>query len=173
MVDIRIPRLNTNDASYVLVEWLVDDGATVESGASVATVETSKSLEDLVSEHAGVLSRRLPAGADCRPGQVVAVLTPPSQASPPPVADPGRPEGGGTPEAAPVSPVAMVITAPARALMRQHGIDEQDLAALGRSLIRRSDVEALLAGPPAGVSPLVTPEATPAAREGGHARPAG
>ncbi|WFE47869.1 biotin/lipoyl-containing protein [Verrucosispora sp. WMMD1129] len=168
MADIRIPRLNTNDASYVLVEWLVDDGATVQSGATVATVETSKALEDLVSEHTGVLSRRLPAGADCRPGQVVAVLTPPSQA-PPPVAGPDREEADRTPQAPRVAPAALVITEPARALMREHGIDEQDLAMLGRALIRRSDVAALLAGPV--VPPLDAAEVTAVSQEDGHARP--
>ncbi|MFF5216629.1 biotin/lipoyl-containing protein [Micromonospora sp. NPDC000442] len=169
MVDIRIPRLNTNDASYVLVEWLVDDGATVQSGATVATVETSKALEDLVSEHTGVLNRRLPAGADCRPGQVVAVLTPSSQPSP--VTDPGREEADVTPQAPRATPAALVITEPARTLMREHGLDEQDLATLGRALIRRSDVEALLAGGPVG-PPLDAPETTAASREDGHARPA-
>ncbi|MBQ1047592.1 hypothetical protein KBX50_03690 [Micromonospora sp. C51] len=168
MADIRIPRLNTNDASYVLVEWLVDDGATVQSGATVATVETSKALEDLVSEHTGVLSRRLPAGADCRPGQVVAVLTPPSQTPPPPVAGPDREETDRTPQAPPVAPAALVITEPARALMREHGIDEQDLAVLGSALIRRSDVAALLAG--AVVPSLDAPGGTEASQEDGHAR---
>ncbi|MEE3922659.1 biotin/lipoyl-containing protein [Micromonospora sp. BRA006-A] len=64
-VPVDVPRLNPNDDSYVLLEWLVADGATVEAGEPVAAVETSKAIEELAATQAGVLRQDVAAGADC------------------------------------------------------------------------------------------------------------
>ena len=42
MTDIRIPKLNNNDATYTLVEWLAEDDEPVKPGDDLATLETSK-----------------------------------------------------------------------------------------------------------------------------------
>src|SRR6266545_2121615 len=39
--DITVPKLNTVDTTYTLIEWLFPEGATVPAGAAVAVVETS------------------------------------------------------------------------------------------------------------------------------------
>ncbi|TLF53514.1 pyruvate dehydrogenase, partial [Nonomuraea sp. KC401] len=64
MAEIRVPKLNTNDSAYVLAAWLVRDGEPVRAGQAVAEVETSKTVEELVSEHDGVLTHLAPAGRD-------------------------------------------------------------------------------------------------------------
>lgn len=77
-VPVDVPRLNPNDDSYVLLEWLVADGATVEAGEPVAAVETSKAIEELAATQAGVLRQDVAAGADCAPGTPIGRILPES-----------------------------------------------------------------------------------------------
>lgn len=72
--EVRLPKLNTNDATYVLLEWLVPDGASVDADDPVAVVETSKASEELTAERAGVLRHVVAEGADCEPGATIAHL---------------------------------------------------------------------------------------------------
>ncbi|TDD01104.1 lipoyl domain-containing protein, partial [Nonomuraea diastatica] len=79
MVEIRVPKLNSNDSAYVLVAWLARDGAAVRAGEVVAEVETSKTVEELVSEYDGVLTQLMPAGRDIAPGDPIARVTSPAE----------------------------------------------------------------------------------------------
>lgn len=141
MADIIIPKINTNDSEYVIAEWVAEDGAEVKPGDPVVLVETSKAVEELECEDGGVLRILLPAGATCTPGQVIGRIGVP----------------GTEPAAAePVVTTGLMITAPARELMEAHGITEARVRALGITLVRRADVEALLdTGPPARTLPPV------------------
>ncbi|MGI5128086.1 2-oxo acid dehydrogenase subunit E2 [Pseudonocardia sp. CA-107938] len=136
MADITIPKLNNNDSEYVIAGWLAEDGAEVAPGEPVVLVETSKALEEVLCEDGGVLRRFLPAGATCMPGQVIGRIG----GDPEPVSAPVTTEEGPT------------ITAPARELMDEHGITDEQVRALGIALVRRSDVEGLL-----DAGPLATP----------------
>ncbi|MDW3847604.1 2-oxo acid dehydrogenase subunit E2 [Micromonospora sp. BRA006-A] len=89
-VPVDVPRLNPNDDSYVLLEWLVADGATVEAGEPVAAVETSKAIEELAATQAGVLRQDVAAGADCAPGTPIGRILP-GPAVPASVDTPGAP----------------------------------------------------------------------------------
>ncbi|MEV1177594.1 2-oxo acid dehydrogenase subunit E2 [Nonomuraea sp. NPDC049784] len=136
MAEIRVPKLNTNDEAYVLLEWLVADGARVRGDEVVASVETSKTVEELVSEHDGVLTHLVPAGADCAPGQPIArvavahdAVASPSASAPAPVS--ALPSG------------VPLITAPAQALIDELGIDPARVRALPVKVVRRADVERL------------------------------
>jgi 2-oxoglutarate dehydrogenase E2 component (dihydrolipoamide succinyltransferase) len=134
VAEIRIPKLNNNDTEYVLVDWIIGDGKPVEPGDIVVTVETSKAAEDLECAESGVLRQLSPAGATCRPGDVIGRVDAPGTAAPPnEVAD----SAGATSQTGPV------ITAPARELMRELGIAEQQVRELGIALVRKSDVEQL------------------------------
>ncbi|MEU5948531.1 2-oxo acid dehydrogenase subunit E2 [Micromonospora sp. NPDC047465] len=89
-VAVSVPKLNNNDDSYVLLEWLVPAGATVEIGQAIAAVETSKAIEELAATHAGVLRQDLAAGADCVPGSTIGYIRSAGAvpAAAPPVAEP-------------------------------------------------------------------------------------
>jgi pyruvate/2-oxoglutarate/acetoin dehydrogenase E1 component/pyruvate/2-oxoglutarate dehydrogenase complex dihydrolipoamide acyltransferase (E2) component len=73
-ISITIPKLNNNDTSYVLLNWLVGDGQEVAAGSPIAEIETSKAVEELAAEAAGILRVAVPAGAECQPGDVIAHL---------------------------------------------------------------------------------------------------
>ncbi|MEO3807565.1 2-oxo acid dehydrogenase subunit E2 [Sphaerisporangium sp. B11E5] len=249
MTEIRVPKLNNNDAQYVLVEWIAKDGAPVRRGDPLAVLETSKATEEITAEGDGLLAHLLAEGADCEPGQLIArlsptglppltlpapdlstvpespaalttvpgspaglstepgspaglstgpgsavglttvpespaglsaVLSPADLASlpaspaalvpadlpagtgvpapadaPPPGLDPGgRPLTGPTGPPAPEGgeplrpPGGPVITSKARALMERYGISDEAVRALGKKIVRESDVESLAAGPP-------------------------
>ncbi|MEO3808929.1 2-oxo acid dehydrogenase subunit E2 [Sphaerisporangium sp. B11E5] len=133
VTDVRVPKLNNNDQSYTLTEWLVGDDEPIGPDEIVATIETSKSVQDLVCAEGGVLRHLVPAGSECAPGDVVARVVPP-----------GTPRSAApAPAAAPAVDDKPVITAPARALMEELGVDPELVRTLGVRVVRRSDVEAL------------------------------
>jgi pyruvate/2-oxoglutarate/acetoin dehydrogenase E1 component/pyruvate/2-oxoglutarate dehydrogenase complex dihydrolipoamide acyltransferase (E2) component len=71
---ISVPKLNSNDETYLLVEWLVEEGATVDTDDAVAVVETSKATEEIAADQAGVIRIRVPAGHECAPGETIAYV---------------------------------------------------------------------------------------------------
>ncbi|GAA4262893.1 2-oxo acid dehydrogenase subunit E2 [Dactylosporangium darangshiense] len=140
MREIVLPKLNTNDVTYTLLEWYGDDGDAVTEGAVVALVETSKTAEDILAPAGGVLQRVVGAKRECAHGDVIGYLFD-SEAerlafASTVTADAAEPE--------------LVITEPARLLMERTGIDPARVRGLGKAVIRRSDVEALIAAAPAG-----------------------
>ncbi|WP_214321295.1 2-oxo acid dehydrogenase subunit E2 [Nonomuraea sediminis] len=143
MGEIRVPKLNTNDAEYTLLEWLAEDGARVERDDPVATVETSKTVEELASPEQGILSHALAEGKACAPGQVIAW-----------VGDRGSPQ-----ENTQAGADGPMITAPARELLDELGLDPELVRELGVKVVRRADVERLAAreGAPAAPGGQVTP----------------
>lgn len=131
MGEITVPKLNNNDDSYTLLEWLVADGQPVTVDAAVATVETSKACEDLLCTEAGVLRQIVSAGSECAPGEVIAR-----------VVEPGTPDTAAS-GPAPTQAPDIVVTAPAQALLDQLGIARERVLTLGLPVVRRADVEQL------------------------------
>ncbi|MEU4512798.1 2-oxo acid dehydrogenase subunit E2 [Nonomuraea wenchangensis] len=139
---VVVPKINSNDARYLLVEWVAADGATVRPGDVLALIETSKTMEELAAESGGVLRHRVAAGAECLPGQTIADLADPADPADPAVPA-SAPASGGAPAGEEPPGDGVVITAPARRLMDELGIGEDAVRALGRKIIRRDDVTAL------------------------------
>ncbi|MEU7830407.1 2-oxo acid dehydrogenase subunit E2 [Nonomuraea sp. NPDC049129] len=135
MDEIRVPKLNNNDSEYTLLEWLAADGARVWRNDPLVTLETSKAVEELVSEQDGVLTQLVGAGASCAPGQLIARIGP----------KPTLPEAE---EPVPAVEGGPIITAPARALLDELGLDPALVAGLEVKVVRRADVERLAAAPP-------------------------
>jgi 2-oxoglutarate dehydrogenase E2 component (dihydrolipoamide succinyltransferase) len=153
MADIRVPRLNANEDTCTLLEWLVVDGQRVAPGDPLAVVETAKAAEELASEAAGYVQRLVPAGADCRFGQVIARLFETEVLRLRAPAPPAHGQAGADATTATVTAGGgagggdgdgLVITAPARALIEEHGLDPAAVRALGRNVVRRADLEPLL-----------------------------
>ncbi|QLH25629.1 2-oxo acid dehydrogenase subunit E2 [Streptomyces sp. Rer75] len=141
MTAVRIPKFNSNDAAYLLLEWLAEDGEEVTDGQEIALLETSKAVVELASPGDGVLERRVMARSDCAVGDSVAVLHP----------DRAAYERGSTAERTPpgravdTPPETCTVTRAARELAEEHGIPPERLHGLGRTVVRRSHVEELLA----------------------------
>ncbi|MEV1240492.1 2-oxo acid dehydrogenase subunit E2 [Nonomuraea sp. NPDC050022] len=146
MGEIRVPKLNNNDSEYMLLEWLAEDGSQVRCDDPLATLETSKAVEELVSEQDGVLTQVVRAGASCAPGQLIARIGPPPAALPEPVP-------AVLPKLVPTADGGPIITTPARALLDQLGLDPALVAGLDVKVVRRTDVERVAAATGASAAP--------------------
>ncbi|WP_413810991.1 2-oxo acid dehydrogenase subunit E2 [Streptomyces sp. OE57] len=141
MTAVRIPKFNSNDTAYLLLEWLAEDGEEVTDGQEIALLETSKAVVELTSPGDGVLELRVKPRSDCAVGDPVAVLHP----------DRAAYERGSAPAHPPTAGPAdtpqetCTVTRAARELAEEHGIPPERLHGLGRTVVRRSHVEELLA----------------------------
>jgi 2-oxoglutarate dehydrogenase E2 component (dihydrolipoamide succinyltransferase) len=144
MADVRVPKLNNNDESYTLVEWLAPDGSLVGTGEALVSLETSKAVEELASTESGILRHGVSAGTQCAPSAVIGRIAAPGSSE----ADTAARTAAAPPEPAPAD--GPVITEPARELMNAQGIGVEDVRALGIKIVRRSDIEAMAAKDEAG-----------------------
>ena len=71
---VKIPLLNVNDDSVMLVAWTHEDGAPVRKGETICTVETTKSAVDLCAEADGFLRLIVPAGVSYPTGYAVGFI---------------------------------------------------------------------------------------------------
>ena len=138
MHEVIVPKLNTNDESCVLRDWLVADAARVAEGDLIAVLETSKATYDLQSDFSGVIERSAEEGEEFYFGAIIARVFDSEKerddfGKSPAVqdADGGRP--------------SYIVTAGARALVERHNISADQLATLGKKAIKKADVESLLA----------------------------
>ena len=158
MPELLVPKLNNNDADYVLTDWLAPDGTPVSAGAPIAVVETSKAAEELEADTTGVLHHRLPAGTRCRPGDPIAFIADgAAPAAPAPTAASAAPSAGGP-----------LVTRPAQALMDELGVTLAEVAALGVPVVKREHVQSLRKAPaPEEPAPVPAPAPAPAPQEPG------
>jgi pyruvate/2-oxoglutarate/acetoin dehydrogenase E1 component/pyruvate/2-oxoglutarate dehydrogenase complex dihydrolipoamide acyltransferase (E2) component len=101
-VPIIVPKLNNNDDSYVLLDWLADEGAWVEAGTDVVSLEASKAAQDIPAPAAGYLQRVVAVGEEREVGTVIGYLMPEPAAAAQPAHGAGTP-----PPAAGADPAGM------------------------------------------------------------------
>ncbi|WP_422735351.1 2-oxo acid dehydrogenase subunit E2 [Micromonospora sp. WMMD729] len=155
VTDLVVPKLNNNDTTYVLLDWLAGDGEQVRAGDPIAEVETSKAAEELLSDGDGVLHRLVEVNQECAPGDVIGHVFDSEEARQrflTTTVTPAAPTAG-------VRPGGPVLTDSARELAAAHGLADDELRGLGKAVVRRTDVERLLAdrsaAPPAATEPVV------------------
>lgn len=71
---VKMPLLNVNDESAVLVRWLHADGATVRKDDPICVVETTKSAVDICAEVDGILRQLAPFGETYATGHPIGYL---------------------------------------------------------------------------------------------------
>lgn len=137
MYELTVPKLNSNDVSYVLTEWLYPDGDPVPPGVEVAVIETSKAAEGIACEVGGILLQEAKLASECRPGEIIArVFEDRGERDAFLATVPAKTAG--------TAATGPVITEPAMRLIRQYGLDTALLGGRGEKVIRRADVERLL-----------------------------
>jgi 2-oxoglutarate dehydrogenase E2 component (dihydrolipoamide succinyltransferase) len=162
--DVRMPKLNNNDAAYVLLAWMVPDGGKAVAGEPLLEAETSKAVEEVEAEGDGFIERLAQEGREYPPGTLLARLHPHEQsldaarAGAAAEADTPAAEGaaGGTDGTDGTD--APAITQPARALLAELGIPAERVRELGVPVVRRSDVERLAAAAPQAPRTPQSPE---------------
>jgi 2-oxoglutarate dehydrogenase E2 component (dihydrolipoamide succinyltransferase) len=141
MIEISVPKLNANDNTYHLVEWLYADGEQVRNDEPVAVVETSKAVEEIVAPGDGVLHQAVQAPRELAMGAVIGRIFGSDEDRRRFLA--GAPEQAAVPDS---SPPEVVLTKPALTLAAELGIAPERLRALDRPVVRRADVLELAAG---------------------------
>lgn len=144
-VRVSVPKLNNNDDSYVLLQWLVQEGQAVAEGEAVVVLETSKAAEEIDSPCAGVLHHIAAEESQCRPGEVIATIAAPGALPDDLGVDEAERALEGSGQAQTASSAArdreIVVTDPARVLAERYHIDIASLASLGKPIIRVADIE--------------------------------
>lgn len=79
---ISIPKLGVAMTEGSLVEWLVEDGATVAAGEPLYLLETDKVENEIESPTSGVLRRMVAAGAAYPVGTKIAEIEPGARGAP-------------------------------------------------------------------------------------------
>ncbi|MET4923860.1 2-oxo acid dehydrogenase subunit E2 [Streptomyces sp. PSRA5] len=103
-VPVGVPKLNNNDTTYLVLQWLVEDGARVAEGDPLVEVETSKAVEEIVAPAAGHLRVRAAEGTEIGVGKLLAELFAELPTAPPDTSSAAAP--GAPIAAAPVPPPA-------------------------------------------------------------------
>jgi sugar O-acyltransferase (sialic acid O-acetyltransferase NeuD family) len=136
-----------SDDHYIVVELRFADGAVVEKGAAIGSLETSKGVVDVVAPAAGHVFYNVAAGDEVAVGKALAAI------SPLPTLRDGffaAVEAGNQADAGGLEPPANAPTTDvrwskaARALAERRGVDPAAFA--GRAIVREADVLAYLEG---------------------------
>jgi acetyltransferase EpsM len=119
---VIIPLINPNENEALLAALHVRPGQQVVPGQVLATLETTKSTQDLTAETGGyVVGLNFSQGDTLRAGVVLCYLAESAGAVVPAAAPPGPDAVGAAGSVEP--PPGLRITQPALALARQHGLD--------------------------------------------------
>jgi len=73
---LTIPKLQMSTTEGTLAEWLVDDGAMVEAGQPIYSLETDKSVQEIEAPEAGRLTQKAAAGGTYPVGTEIGEITP-------------------------------------------------------------------------------------------------
>jgi 2-oxoglutarate dehydrogenase E2 component (dihydrolipoamide succinyltransferase) len=142
MLEITVPKLNSNDESYMLVEWLVGDGDALAPESPVAVVETSKTAEELTVDEGGFLQQAVKVNNECAVGAVIGRIFPTEEARLEYLAAAERVDDAGA------EVMDTVITRSAHEAARELGVDLADLMGTDKKVLKRRDVEEFAARAP-------------------------
>jgi UDP-perosamine 4-acetyltransferase len=141
---ILTPRVNANDAEAVMLRWLLEPLDAVSPGQPVCEIETTKANVEVAAEAKGYLFPLVSPGERVRVGQPLALLLPaPDPALASAASVPSSPPASGSTTSTSGGAAPALISESARELMEQHGLSDADFA--GRSVVRRADIEEMLA----------------------------
>jgi len=70
-----MPKLGFSMEEGVLTEWLVADGAHVESGAPLYALESEKSVQEIEAPASGALKILAPVGGTYKVGHILGEIT--------------------------------------------------------------------------------------------------
>jgi pyruvate/2-oxoglutarate dehydrogenase complex dihydrolipoamide acyltransferase (E2) component len=73
-VEVRIPQIGFSMQEGTLAEWLVPDGASIEAGAALYTLELDKSVQEVASPAAGTVKIHAAVGEIYPVGALIAEI---------------------------------------------------------------------------------------------------
>ena len=188
---IRMPRMSDTMEEGVIVGWLKEEGEEVESGETLAEVETDKATMELDSYSDGVLLHIAVKEGPVPINGVIAVIgeagedwkaalaaadedNVPAEAQPEAGSKPEMPAETGTPETSEAQTGERVKASPlAKSMAREAGINLAEISGTGdHGRIIKRDIEAVLSGKEGADKPIDLPAAVPAVPKTAPAAPA-
>lgn len=152
---LRVPQVNVNDESVLLVRWSADSGATVGAGDLVCEVETTKAVAEVTAPAGGVLVHSVAVGTRVGVGAPIGAIADTAEAASALLATLESLETA-------IAGTATTVTATpkARALAMEHGVGIDEVAQRGvRGTVKEADVLAFVrarqAALPAGLERFV------------------
>jgi pyruvate/2-oxoglutarate dehydrogenase complex dihydrolipoamide acyltransferase (E2) component/uncharacterized OsmC-like protein len=156
---VLMPKIGQAMAEGTVLQWHYQDGARIEQGVVLVTIETDKATYDLEAPASGTLHIYISEGQEVTVGTVIGEIGEASQRANAPFAP-----------TVPSALVASVAKAPARKkvlaspkakqLAAAHGIDLATIAPSGADgIISAGDIEKTIAEKDKGLKPLVTKQA--------------
>ena len=138
---VKVPLLNPNEPEALLVSLEIEEGQAVKKGEVLAVIETTKSTGEIASEGAGYfVGLRFQQGDTLKAGEVLGYIGESPESNDPSLS----PWAAESPsEKANATPAGLRITAPARELALESGLDLETLP--HGPLVTRHIVESLLA----------------------------
>lgn len=73
-VDIVLPQIGFSMSEGTVVEWFVEDGATVEQGQNLYAIESDKSVNEVESPGAGTLKIKCEVGEVYPVGHILGTI---------------------------------------------------------------------------------------------------
>jgi pyruvate dehydrogenase E2 component (dihydrolipoamide acetyltransferase) len=143
-IEVILPKLEMAQESATIIEWLKQEGDSVEKGEPLLMMETDKVTFELEAPGSGLLAViRGELGVEIPVTTIIAYLLEPGEQVP--VAEAPQPQDD---EMVVTTQVQINASPVARRLASQHGIDLSTIAGSGsRGQITRGDVEAAIAAP--------------------------
>lgn len=151
MTEIIVPTINTNDLDAVLRQWVRQGGDAVQAGELIAVLETTKASFELEAPAAGILDHVGEVGQRYDFGSVIGRLYPSDE-------ERGRARAEATTPAASTAGGGVVITAAAQRLIDKLGITGEQIRALGKRVLKESDVQAMVATADTAATALSLPQ---------------
>ena len=155
-VDVRIPTIGESITTGTIAKWHQANGASVQQGDTLLTLETDKVSNDLEAESAGVLQILVDEGEEVEIGAVVATIDPTAAGATPAPAEESDESAGSTPEVPPEpasadaeasesSDDSVSVSPTVRKFAQEQGVDLTKVEGTGRKgFITKADVEAAL-----------------------------
>ncbi len=163
---VIMPKVDMDQATGTVVEWLKQDGDSVRAGEPILVIETDKVAIEVEAPATGILR-----GISAKPGDVIPIATTiayilePGEALPAGEMPAPAPAAAPPPLEPPSSGGEVLATPVARNVAASSGLDLGAVAGTGpRGKVTRADVEAALAGRPTAPAGDGRVYATPAAR---------
>jgi pyruvate/2-oxoglutarate dehydrogenase complex dihydrolipoamide acyltransferase (E2) component len=75
-ITLTIPKLQMSTTEGTLADWLVDDGAIVEEGQPIYSLETDKVVQDIAAPVSGKLTQKVAAGETYPVGTEIGEISP-------------------------------------------------------------------------------------------------
>jgi pyruvate/2-oxoglutarate dehydrogenase complex dihydrolipoamide acyltransferase (E2) component len=75
-ITLTIPKLQMSTTEGTLADWLVDDGAIVEEGQPIYSLETDKVVQDIAAPASGKLTQKVAAGETYPVGTEIGEISP-------------------------------------------------------------------------------------------------